>query len=424
MVSAGGKIVEAGAMTDGQIVVGKTGAAPQLVTLSGDVSVSNTGVSTIGAIGGKVLNGALNTSDKIMYYDQSADRFEIVGLPTCGANEYLTFNGTAWSCVADAGAAGTVSSMAGNHPLTVNQGTGAVTMSLNYDTAQFDLSTNLLHLKALGITNAEIATAAAIARTKLASGTADHVLINDGTGVMSSEAQLAISRGGTGQSTKTAGFDALSPNTTKGDVIVHDGTNNVRLPAGTDTHVLIADSTQAAGVKWGALPAAPGDASYAAKGVVQFNTDATTSGMTVAAGVATVNKGGGIGQIAQVGSIALGNNGVIVSNATGTSLLSLNCTIGQTIKFDASGFAGCGADNDSTPGDASYVAKGILQADTDAPTSGLVFSAAGVLKVNFGTGNDQIVKLDGSAKLQAVDGSALTNMNTNTSINNNYFKQS
>ena len=35
---------------------------------------------------------------------------------------------------------------------------------------------------------------------KLASGTINHVIINDGSGVMSSEAQLAVSRGGTGVS--------------------------------------------------------------------------------------------------------------------------------------------------------------------------------------------------------------------------------
>ncbi len=34
--------------------------------------------------------------------------------------------------------------------------------------------------------------------TKLKAGTADHVIINSGTGAMSSEAQLALTRGGTG----------------------------------------------------------------------------------------------------------------------------------------------------------------------------------------------------------------------------------
>ena len=48
------------------------------------------------------------------------------------------------------------------------------------------------------IIDADIKTTAAIARTKLASGTGSHVLINTSGGTMASEAQLAISRGGTG----------------------------------------------------------------------------------------------------------------------------------------------------------------------------------------------------------------------------------
>jgi len=53
------------------------------------------------------------------------------------------------------------------------------------------------------IDNADIKAAAAIARNKLASGSANHVLTNDGSGVMSSEAQLQVSRGGTGAGTLT-----------------------------------------------------------------------------------------------------------------------------------------------------------------------------------------------------------------------------
>lgn len=63
---------------------------------------------------------------------------------------------------------------------------------------------------------------------------------------------VAIANGGTGQTTQTNAFDALSPLTTKGDLIVSNGTDNVRLPVGTDTWVLTADSTQATGIKWAA----------------------------------------------------------------------------------------------------------------------------------------------------------------------------
>lgn len=61
---------------------------------------------------------------------------------------------------------------------------------------------------------------------------------------------LPIANGGTGQTTAVAAFDALSPTTTKGDLIVSDGTDNVRLPVGTNNFVLTADSTQPTGVKW------------------------------------------------------------------------------------------------------------------------------------------------------------------------------
>ena len=62
---------------------------------------------------------------------------------------------------------------------------------------------------------------------------------------------LPIANGGTGQTTKTPAFDALAPTTTKGDLIVHNGTDNVRLAVGpTNGHVLTVDSTQANGIRW------------------------------------------------------------------------------------------------------------------------------------------------------------------------------
>lgn len=63
---------------------------------------------------------------------------------------------------------------------------------------------------------------------------------------------VSIANGGTGQTTQAAAFDALSPLTTKGDLVVNDGTNDIRLPVGTNNFVLTADSTQASGVKWAA----------------------------------------------------------------------------------------------------------------------------------------------------------------------------
>lgn len=56
---------------------------------------------------------------------------------------------------------------------------------------------------------------------------------------------LSIARGGTGQSTATAAFDALSPTTTRGDLITRNASNNVRLAVGANNSFLRTDGTDA-----------------------------------------------------------------------------------------------------------------------------------------------------------------------------------
>jgi hypothetical protein len=61
---------------------------------------------------------------------------------------------------------------------------------------------------------------------------------------------VAIAKGGTGQATKTEGFDALSPSSVKGDLIGFNGADNVRVPVGADGYLATADAASAAGIKW------------------------------------------------------------------------------------------------------------------------------------------------------------------------------
>lgn len=61
---------------------------------------------------------------------------------------------------------------------------------------------------------------------------------------------VTVAKGGTAGTNATQAFNNLSPLTTKGDLILHNGTNNVRVGVGTDGQILSADSTQATGVKW------------------------------------------------------------------------------------------------------------------------------------------------------------------------------
>lgn len=69
---------------------------------------------------------------------------------------------------------------------------------------------------------------------------------------------LAVARGGTGATSATTAFDNLAPTTTKGDLIVHNGSDNIREAVGANDQTVIADSVQASGIKWGTLPIAGG----------------------------------------------------------------------------------------------------------------------------------------------------------------------
>lgn len=66
------------------------------------------------------------------------------------------------------------------------------------------------------IVDADVNASAAIARSKLGSGTASHVVINDGSGNFSSEATLAKSRGGSGQDNSSLTFPASGTLATTG----------------------------------------------------------------------------------------------------------------------------------------------------------------------------------------------------------------
>ncbi|WP_413612615.1 tail fiber domain-containing protein [Bdellovibrio sp. HCB-110] len=174
---------------------------------------------------------------------------------------------------------------------------------------------------------------------------------------------LPIANGGTGQTTATAAFNGLSPSTTKGDLIVHDGTNDIRLPVGTNGQVLSANSAQASGLQWitptngtvtnvtGTAPivVATGsttpaisinDATTGAKGAVQVGAGIAVSSGTISADPANfpsavpVSKGG-------TGATSLTANRLLASNGTGSAVTTFNCAVGQMISFDATGLMIC-----------------------------------------------------------------------------------
>lgn len=71
--------------------------------------------------------------------------------------------------------------------------------------------------------------------------------------VLTSFTPVTIAQGGTGTTTAINAFNALSPITTKGDLISNDGTNDVRFGVGTNGQFLSASSTAAAGIAWATI---------------------------------------------------------------------------------------------------------------------------------------------------------------------------
>ena len=126
---------------------------------------------------------------------------------------------------------------------------------------------------------------------------------------------LAIASGGTGQTTAGAAFNALSPITTTGDLILGNGTNSAtRLGIGSNGYLLTSDGTTAS---WAAAPAA-GVTSFSA-GTTGFTPSTGTTGAVTLSGTLGVANGG-------TGATTL--TGYV--KGTGTSALTASSTIPNT----------------------------------------------------------------------------------------------
>lgn len=104
---------------------------------------------------------------------------------------------------------------------------------------------------------------------------------------------VAIANGGTGQTTATNAFNALSPITTTGDLILGNGTNSAtRLAIGANTYVLTSNGTTAS---WAA--AAGGGSNITALGMwennrtISANYTVGTGNSSMSSGPITINSG-------------------------------------------------------------------------------------------------------------------------------------
>lgn len=162
---------------------------------------------------------------------------------------------------------------------------------------------------------------------------------------------LTIANGGTGQTSKTNAYDALSPNSTLGDVTYHDGTDNVRLAGNTTTTKKwlrqVGNGSVSAAPAWEEVDQVKGQTSGTAIGAGYvgeiLSTTSTTAITTSAANLASLTLTPGVWTVTGNCRVGADSTGRFVSTSISTTSNTADSTLGRTTVSDYNTGTGVGS---------------------------------------------------------------------------------
>jgi len=201
---------------------------------------------------------------------------------------------------------------------------------------------------------------------------------------------VAIASGGTGQTTASAAFNALSPITTTGDLILGNGTNSAtRLAIGANGYLLSSNGTTAS---W--QPAPAGGVTTFSGGTTGLTPASATTGAITLAGTLALANGGSGQTTAQAamnafagavtsGSYLRGNGTNVVMNTIQVADVP---TLNQNTTGTAANVTGIVAAVNGGTGQSSYAVGDLVYASTTTALSKLADVATGNALISGGVG--------------------------------------
>ena len=423
--SVWGAITTGSGVTSVATGIGLTGGP---ITTTGTISLSNTSVTS-----GSYGNGSTVATFTVNGQGQlTAASGVAISIPSSAintsitnaqlANSSVSFNGVAVSL----GGSGTITASTTS---TLTIGTGLSGGSFNGG-GPVTIAISNTAVTAGSYTNASITVNAQGQVTSASSGSATVSSFQTSlsgltpstatTGVVTLAGTLGISSGGTGQTTASSAFNALSPITTTGDLIIGNGTNSAtRLAIGANTFVLTSNGTTAS---W---QASSGVTSFSA-GTTGFTPSSATTGAVVLAGT-LVASNGGTGVAGTLTGVLYGNGTSAHTVATAAQVVSTIGTTAVTNSTNTTNILGGATGSvpyNSASGTTTFLALGtsgyVLTAGASAPA----YVAQSTLSVGTATNATNVALTAGSGATNYLhfSSSATGNqpVNTNASLTYNY----